>query len=88
MRAHFPDLAAQHDANNAAAAAARDVCSRAGCGAVGAAGARLKRCAACGIALYCCKACQVADWKAHRKACRAACDAKDNTPAAGAAGGT
>jgi hypothetical protein len=85
MRARFPDLAAQHDANSAAAAAAHDVCSCAGCGAVGAVGARLKRCAACGIALYCSKACQVADWKAHRKACRAA---KDETPAVGAAGGT
>jgi hypothetical protein len=76
LRARFPELAAQHDAASLAAETGAEEqlrCSHTGCGAAGAAdGVALKRCAACGVARYCSKACQVADWAAHKKACRAA----------------
>ena len=34
----------------------------------------LKRCSACGLGLYCSKACQVTDWKQHKAMCRLAVD--------------
>lgn len=40
------------------------------CGACGAAG-RMQRCGGCKAATYCSAECQAADWKAHKKACRA-----------------
>jgi hypothetical protein len=75
LRARFPELAAQHEAAMMATTTEEDApqrCSRAGCGAAGTpSGAPLKRCALCGAARYCSRACQTADWKAHKKTCRA-----------------
>jgi hypothetical protein len=33
---------------------------------------QFKRCAACSTVVYCGKACQTADWPAHKAACKAA----------------
>jgi hypothetical protein len=47
-----------------------------GCGAKEDAPGAHKRCAACGGALYCSKACQLSHWTDHRRACKAARAAK------------
>jgi MYND finger len=33
----------------------------------------LQSCGGCGQVYYCCRECQVGDWKAHKKACKEAC---------------
>jgi hypothetical protein len=43
-----------------------------GCGARESEPGQFKHCAACGGAVYCGKACQAAQWKAHKAACKAA----------------
>jgi hypothetical protein len=43
-----------------------------GCEARESAPGQFKRCAACGGAAYCGKACQAAHWKAHKASCKAA----------------
>ena len=47
-------------------------CSLAGCAAREVHAWQFKRCAACKLAQYCCKEHQVADWPAHKAACKAA----------------
>jgi hypothetical protein len=58
----------------AAEAAVRGLreCALAGCGAREMHVAQFKRCAACKGIVYCCKEHQVADWPAHKTACKAA----------------
>jgi hypothetical protein len=53
--------------------AARNACSRPGCGArSGAGGAKLRACAACaGLVRYCSKECQREHWPRHKAVCRA-----------------
>jgi hypothetical protein len=71
------DLAASCDACLSAAAAdvaARGLreCALAGCGAREVHVAQFKRCSACRTVFYCCREHQVADWPAHKTACKAA----------------
>jgi hypothetical protein len=47
-------------------------CALAGCGAHEVHVAQFKRCAACKGIVYCCKEHQLADWPAHKAACKAA----------------
>ena len=60
----MPDGGITMKVSSSASAAA---CLR--CGGVGSAAAPLKSCARCGVALYCGRDCQVADWPAHRPSC-------------------
>jgi hypothetical protein len=54
------------------AAAGLRTCALTGCKAREAHVAHFKRCAARGTVVYCCKDHQMADWKAHKPACKAA----------------
>jgi len=47
-------------------------CALASCGAKEAHKAHFSRCGACKTVVYCSKDCQLADWPAHKKACKAA----------------
>jgi len=47
-------------------------CALASCGAKEAHEKHFSRCAACKAVVYCSKTCQLADWPAHKKACKAA----------------
>lgn len=76
----------------AALALATRACAHVGCtslaGACEAASPRGRRCGGCEVVRYCCKACQIADWPAHKAACRElqrAAAATSREPAAGAA---
>ena len=66
-------VAASGDAA-AAEAAARGLrtCSLASCGSKEAHVSHFKRCSACQQAFYCCREHQLADWPAHKAACKAA----------------
>jgi hypothetical protein len=48
------------------------LCALGSCGAREVHAAQFKKCAACKTVLYCGRACQVADWPAHKAACKAA----------------
>ena len=45
-------------------------CARAGCGAVESCPKAFKTCARCHSLVYCCRACQQADWPAHKRECK------------------
>jgi hypothetical protein len=49
---------------------------RGSCSACGIERSGLKVCAACGLAEYCGKECQLAHWREHKRACRAGAAAK------------
>jgi hypothetical protein len=60
-------------------------CALGACGARELHVAQFKVCAACRAACYCCSEHQREDWKAHKKACKAACAAKAGGGASSAA---
>jgi len=60
-------------------------CALATCGAKEAHVSHFSRCAACKTVVYCSKECQLADWPAHRKACKAARKAADEAKTAATA---
>ena len=72
----------------AAAAAARGLraCAHAGCYAREVHASHFKSCAACKAVAYCCREHQVADWPAHKKACKAARKAAAEEDGAGPSG--
>ena len=61
-------------------------CALDGCGAREAHPEHFKRCAACRAVVYCCREHQVADWPAHKKACKAARKAAAAADEAGPSG--
>jgi hypothetical protein len=77
--AHCLEADAKAHADNAA----RGLQSCAHCGAREVHVAQFKRCSACKTVVFCCKECQLANWPAHKTACKAARKA-----AAGAAAGS
>jgi len=77
------DLGAKRVAAESAASAPelRRSCALASCGALEAHVKHFSRCAACKTVVYCSKTCQLADWPAHKKACKAARNAADEAKA-------
>jgi len=63
----------------------RRSCALASCGAKEAHVKHFSRCSACKAVVYCCKDCQLADWPAHKKACKAARKAAEAETAGDAA---
>lgn len=68
-----PALGTQETPLRVAAALATRVCANPGCLELrGCSEGRLRsrRCSGCGVARYCCRTCQAADWEAHGRVCK------------------
>jgi len=80
------DIRAKIEAAQSAASAPelRRNCALASCGAKEAHVSHFSKCGACKMVVYCSKTCQLADWPAHKKACKAARKAADEAKTAAA----
>ena len=74
MNQKLKDICAKIEAAQSAASAPERLrsCALASCGALEAHVRHFSRCSACKTVVYCSKTCQLADWPAHKKACKAA----------------
>jgi hypothetical protein len=80
------DMSARQAASRAAASAPelRRRCALASCGAKEAHVSHFSKCGACKAVVYCSKDCQLADWPAHKKACKTAHKAANQAKTAAA----
>ena len=75
------NLRVRAEVAEAIAAARLGACALASCAACESHEAQFKRCAACKTVCYCCREHQVADWPAHKAACKAARKAQPSAQA-------